>query len=63
MSIDVPEPLCTIVTAAEHLNVTPRLVRKLVATGEIASVKVGRLVRITPAALSDYIAANTRNAS
>jgi excisionase family DNA binding protein len=62
MSIDVPGALLTIDAAAEYLSVTPRLVRKLVATRELPSVKVGRLVRITPAALTAYIQANVRTA-
>lgn len=63
MSTTDPGALLTIPAAADRLNVTPRLVRKLVETRAIPSVKVGHLVRITPAALDAYLTAQTRDAS
>lgn len=63
MSITEPGALLTIDAAAERLSVTPRMIRKLLETRALPSVKVGRLVRISPAAIADYIAANTRRAS
>lgn len=48
--------------AASILNCTPRMVRKLVETRQIESVKVGRLPRIEPAALGRYIDAHRREA-
>ena len=48
--------------AAHLLSCTPRLVRKLVETRQLDSVKVGSLVRIEPAAISRYIEANRRSA-
>jgi excisionase family DNA binding protein len=47
---------------AELLRCTPRQVRKLVETRQIASVKVGRLVRIEPSAIEDYIERRRRDA-
>lgn len=46
--------------AAEQLRCTPRLVRKLVETRQIASVKVGRLVRLEPRAIQFFIEHNRR---
>ena len=41
--------------AAEILACTPRTVRKLVETRKLASVKVGRLVRLDPTDIAAYI--------
>ena len=43
---------------AERLKTTPRFIRRLVAERRIEYVKVGRLVRFTPEAVSDYIERN-----
>lgn len=48
--------------AAEVLSCTPRLVRKLVETRQLDSVKVGSLVRIEPAAIDRYIGRHRREA-
>ncbi len=48
---------------ADLLATTPRHVRKLVELREIASVKVGALVRVEPSAVEDYIARRRRPAS
>jgi excisionase family DNA binding protein len=48
--------------AAEPLHCSPRLVRKLVETRQLDSVKVGRLVRIEPAAIQRYIERHRREA-
>lgn len=55
-------PLLDYEQAAELLGVTPRLVRKLVETRRLDSVKVGRLPRIEPAAVQRFIEANRRAA-
>ncbi len=47
--------------AALRLGCTPRLIRKLVETRQVASIKVGKLVRIEPSAIKDYIERNRRN--
>jgi excisionase family DNA binding protein len=44
------------------LKCSPRMVRKLVDTRRLASVKVGALVRIEPQAIDDFIAENRREA-
>ena len=43
---------------AERLKTTARFVRRLVAERRIEYVKVGRLVRFTPEAVTDYIERN-----
>ena len=49
--------------ASEILGCTPRLVRKMVETRSLDSVKVGeRLVRIEPDAITRYIEAHRRKA-
>nr|MBS1900434.1 helix-turn-helix domain-containing protein [Actinomycetota bacterium] len=63
MSTPNPAALHDYSSAAEYLNVSPRLVRKLVETGALPCVRIGRLIRITPEALTAYVAANTRSAS
>ena len=63
MSETDPRPLLTLPEAAEYLNISPRLARKLVETRALPSVKVGRLVRIAPSALDNYLTANTRGAA
>jgi excisionase family DNA binding protein len=49
-------------TAAPLLRCSPRMVRKLVETRQIESVKVGALVRIEPDAITRYIERNRRPA-
>lgn len=55
-------PLLDYDQAAENLGCTPRLVRKLVETRQLDSVKVGRLVRIEPDAIGRYVEAHRRKA-
>jgi excisionase family DNA binding protein len=50
-----PEPLRTAKEAAEILNVSEKTVRRLIANGALPTVKIGALVRITPADLEDLI--------
>lgn len=57
-----PELLLDYDQAAELLGCTPRLVRKLVETRHLASVKVGALVRIDPDDIGDYIERQRREA-
>jgi len=57
---NTPSTLLTYEAAARHLGVSPRLVQRLVSTRAIASVKIGRCVRITPEALASYIASQTQ---
>jgi excisionase family DNA binding protein len=61
---DTPAATSTLLTyraAAEQMQVTERLVRKLVETRQLASVKVGRLVRIEPSAIERYIERHRRD--
>jgi excisionase family DNA binding protein len=44
-------PLLTAPQVAELLNISPRTVRRLIARGELAVVRIGRSVRIRAAAL------------
>jgi excisionase family DNA binding protein len=46
------------VEAAEWLGCTERMIRSLIAQRQIPFVRVGRLVRIRPSDIEDYIAAN-----
>lgn len=52
------DDLLTADQVAERLRATPRFVRRLVHERRIAYVKVGRLVRFEPAAVSEYIERN-----
>jgi excisionase family DNA binding protein len=58
-----PEKLLDYTTTAPILGCSPRMVRKLVESRELASVKVGRLVRIEPDAVVDYIESHRRKAA
>lgn len=57
---DVPTPpgplLLSVDQAAESLGVGTTLMRALVSSGEIESVKIGRLRRVPADALSTYVA-------
>lgn len=55
-------PLYNYDEAAEYLNTTPRHVRKLCETRQLASVKVGNLVRLDQADMDDYIERQRRPA-
>jgi excisionase family DNA binding protein len=57
-----PEKLLDYTTTAPILGCSPRMVRKLVENRELASVKVGRLVRIEPDAIALYIESHRRKA-
>ena len=48
-------PLLTVEAAAERLSTSPRFIRRLIAERRIEFVKVGRHVRISEAALADFI--------
>lgn len=45
--------------AAQLLDISPRLLRNLVAHSAIPVIRVGRLVRFSPFALQEWIAART----
>jgi excisionase family DNA binding protein len=51
-----PRLLLTVEEAAERIGICRSNMFKLIRQGDVRSVKVGRLRRITPAALEDFIA-------
>jgi excisionase family DNA binding protein len=62
MVVPLPPALLDWDGAARYLHITRRHMRDLAARGEVASIRVGRLVRFRPADLDDYIAAQVREA-
>jgi len=50
-----PRLLLTVEEAADRIGICRSNMFKLIRQGEVRSVKVGRLRRITPAALEDFI--------
>jgi excisionase family DNA binding protein len=57
-----PQRLCSIDEAAEHLGVSVRFVRRLVAERRIRHMKVGRYVRFDRTDLDAFVAAGVREA-
>ena len=51
-----PSQLLTINDAAALLKVSPKTVRRLIKSGELPVVRIGRLVRIRPEDAADLIA-------
>ena len=49
--------LLTVEAAAKRLSTSPRFIRRLIAERRIEFVKVGRHVRLSEAALADFIEA------
>ena len=49
------EPLLTVDQAAKILSLPPHTVKKMIRAGSIASVKLGKAVRIEPGELREYI--------
>jgi excisionase family DNA binding protein len=52
---DVSRLLLTVEEAAQRLGICRSNMFKLVRTGDVESVQIGRLRRITPSALEDYV--------
>jgi excisionase family DNA binding protein len=52
--------MLTIDEVAKRLNTSERHVRLLLDRGDLASVKVGRLIRVPEADLDAFLAANRR---
>ena len=50
-----PRLLLTVEEAADRIGICRSNMFKLIRQGDVKSVKVGRLRRITPAALEDYV--------
>jgi excisionase family DNA binding protein len=51
----VPERLLTVSDVAERLQVSPRTVRRMIATGQLRIIRLGRSVRIHPSVLCDLV--------
>lgn len=64
MSLVLPEPLLYDVDAAARaIDVSPRLVRRLIADGELPTVRIGRLVRVRVSDLQTYVDAHRSGVS
>ena len=50
-----PGPLLTITEAAERLRISPQSVYRLAANGALPSFRIGRSVRISEAALLEFL--------
>ena len=48
--------MMTVAEVAQQLRVNAETVRRLIGRGEIRATRIGRCVRITPAAVEEYIA-------
>jgi len=48
-------PLLTVAEVSDRLQVSIRTVRRLIASEKIKALRIGRLLRITPAALDSYV--------
>lgn len=59
MSIDVQEPLLSIREVAEQLGVSEKKIRRLIASGELPALRLGRrqrsAVRVDPAELAHWL--------
>jgi excisionase family DNA binding protein len=55
MASTAPDRLLTVETAAERLSTSVRFIRRLIAERRIEFVKVGRHVRISETALTEFI--------
>jgi excisionase family DNA binding protein len=51
----VPRLLLTVEEAADRIGICRSNMFKLIRRGDVESVKVGRLRRVTPAALEDFV--------
>lgn len=54
---DLP-PVSSVAEVAHLLDVSESLVRKLIATGELKAVRLGRLIRVPRHALADLLMEN-----
>lgn len=56
-------PLLDLAEAADYLGVSLRWMRRVMAERRLPTVKLGRRIKITKAALDDFLEANTRPAN
>jgi excisionase family DNA binding protein len=54
---EIPDRLLTVEAAAERMSTSVRFVRRLIAERRIEFVKIGRHVRISETALTEFIKA------
>lgn len=59
-SSNLNDRLLTVQEVAEHLSVSPRHIRRLIADGALGSIHIGRSLRIRPAALAAFVDRNAR---
>ena len=52
---NVPQLLLTVEEAADRLRICRSNMYKLISSGEVDSIQIGRLRRVTPSALEDYV--------
>ena len=52
---DMPQLLLTVEEAARRLRICRSNMYKLITSGEVKSVRIGRLRRVRPAALEEYV--------
>lgn len=57
LTVRADNQLLTVGAAAERLGIGRSLMYELISSGQVASIRVGRLRRIAPEALSAYVAA------
>lgn len=57
--ISLDEPYLDVAAIAELLDVNHRTVRAWIAEGRLRAVRVGAQIRVEPAALREFLAANT----
>ena len=54
--------LLRLAEVAERLSISKSMAWKLVAYGQLRSVKIGRAVRVRPSDVEEYLARSTRDA-
>ncbi len=58
LDIAVPSPLLTVAQTAERLQLSPRSIRRLIATGALTVHRLGRAVRIAEIDLAQFLKDN-----
>ncbi len=53
-------PLLTVAEVASYLQVSIRTVRRLIVSGELKVIRIGRAIRVQKTALRAFIASGTR---
>jgi excisionase family DNA binding protein len=57
-ALTFPNSPMTITQAAQHLNVSPRFVRRLIDEGRLPYLKLGRCVRLRALDLDEYMSSS-----